>query len=118
MRYIPAFLQPRPRTFPWSETSSFTLQNEIDPKKIVKRYKIFKFNKYVNEFGFCDESGVEYFVYCYKQGDDKIKIWGTVVTISDSLDPVGDVHDFSSWLYDNFGSNLNLQYGGFCQEKN
>jgi len=111
MRYIPALLKTRisaqvptaATVYPPPETSSFTLQIRINPKKVVKRYKMFKFNKYLSEFGFCDETGAEYLVQCINRDDEK-NSWATVVTISDSLDPVKDVNVFYDWLNENFGA--------------
>jgi hypothetical protein len=108
LKYIPALLKARisaqvptaATVYPPPETTSFTLQVQINPKKVVKRYKQFKFNKYLNEFGFCDETGAEYLVHCFMHD----RGWGTVVTISDSLDPVKDINEFFYWLNDNFGA--------------
>jgi hypothetical protein len=84
------------------DSGSFTLQNEINPKMIAKRFRNFKFNKYLNEFQFCDESGVEYHVHSYLHGDEKIKLYGTCVTIFGSLNLAEDLTKFSNWLCDNF----------------
>lgn len=108
--YIPCVLKQRlsaqvptaATVYPPQETTSFTLQIHIDPKKIVRKFKQFHYNKWMNEFGFCDELGVEYLVHCFLHGDDKTRIWGTVVSISDSSDPVKDISNFASWLLDNF----------------
>jgi len=113
--YIPCLLKQRlsaqvptaATVYPPPESCSFTLQIQIDPKKVVKKFKQFKYNKWMNEFGFCDEFGVEYLVHCFLHGDNKRKLWGTVVTISDSLDPVSDISTFSCWLSDNFGTPIN-----------
>lgn len=123
--YIPCFLKVRHSSqvptaatvYPPPEVSSFTLQLSVDPKKIIQKFKQFKFNKFMNEFGFCDEYGAEYIVHCFRNGDDKVQSWATVVTIADSLDPVTDINKFFYWLHDNFKIDSDKKRGIHTRSK-
>jgi hypothetical protein len=97
---------------PVPSPQSFTIQIAISPKKIIKRFKQFIFDKLLSEFRFCDEYGVEYIVQCISGRENVSPFlykWTTVITVIDSFNPVEDINKFVYWLSDNFKDNDSIK---------